>query len=119
MQETRSALRAVRAAEPSPYTRNPDHLGRPANGVWVETPEVGDVFDFIYTRGSRAMRRRRLLVLELVYSDQNNQTIGFRGYDYAMEAPRTYMFSGVQYGGYIVPRPPNPPGARIPSDATL
>eukprot|EP00969_Alexandrium_andersonii_P078482 3460626-Alexandrium_andersonii.AAC.1 len=36
-----------------------------------------------------------------------------------MEAPRTHMFSSVQNGGYIVPRPPNPPNSRIPPDSTL
>eukprot|EP00969_Alexandrium_andersonii_P134559 5953111-Alexandrium_andersonii.AAC.1 len=49
----------------------------------------------------------------------DNHTVGFGGFDYDMQAWRTYSFSGVQNGGYVVPRPPDPPGTRLPLSTEL
>eukprot|EP00969_Alexandrium_andersonii_P157974 6981294-Alexandrium_andersonii.AAC.1 len=58
------------------------------------------------------MRRRRILVC-------SQWEAGFNGFDYGMEQWRTYKYEHVQEGGYVVSRPPNPGGVRLPSDADL
>eukprot|EP00969_Alexandrium_andersonii_P096912 4278138-Alexandrium_andersonii.AAC.1 len=58
------------------------------------------------------MYRRKILVL-LTWGN------GFSGFDYEMQARRTYLHEHVHEGGYVIPRPPDPVGTQLPTDAEL
>eukprot|EP00969_Alexandrium_andersonii_P065179 2869960-Alexandrium_andersonii.AAC.1 len=58
------------------------------------------------------MLRRRVLVFQ-------TWETGFHGVDYEMQARRSYVHAYVRDGGYVVPRPPDPTGVPLPSDAEL